>query len=261
LDKNAFNIERSREILKILNEKNRVTVSELEKHFNISGSTVRRLLNELEKDGKLVRTHGGAVSVDNMTCEDSVDHKKHKKVAEKSAIALEARKFINDGDIIMLGGGTTVLELAKLLHNLSGSVVITDSIIVAAELYNNPNIEVHIIGGTIRSITGVVIGPQAVLSLNNIFAEKTFIGADSISLEHGITTPNVFEAEIEGKLMAQSKYVYLLADNSKFGKVTFAPQAGLEKIDHIITDDNTDETYINRLIELGKKVTVVKTAK
>jgi len=260
LDKNAFNIERSREILKILNEKNRVTVSELEQRFNISGSTVRRLLNELERKGKLIRTHGGAVSIDNTTFEDSVDRKKKIKIAEKSAIALEARKFIKDGDIIMLGGGTTVFELAKLLHDLSGSVVITNSVIVAAELYSNPNIEVHIIGGTIRPVTGVIIGPQAIMSLNNMFAEKTFIGADSISLEYGITTPNAFEAEVEAKLMAQSKQVYLLADHSKFGKITFTPQAGLEKVHHVITDEHTDERYNNKLIELGIKVTVVKIA-
>lgn len=257
MDRNSFNIERSREILKILQEKSRVTVKELEQLFNISGSTARRLLNRLEMDGKLIRTHGGAVSIDDVASEDSVDRKGQKNIKEKCAIAVEARKYIQDGDIIMLGGGTTVLELAKLLHDLNRSIIITDSIIVAAELYNNTNIEVHVTGGVIRPVTGVMIGHGAKLSLKNIFVDKAFIGADSISLDYGITAQNAFEAEIEARLMAQSKEVYLLADNSKFGKVTLAPQAGFEKVSYIITDNKTDVRFIEKLTQNGIKVTLV----
>lgn len=253
-----FNIERSREILKMINNKKRVTVTEIERYFNISGSTARRLLNELEKDGKLLRTHGGAVSVETEAAEDGVDNKRQKNITEKATIAYEARKLIKDGDIIMLGGGTTVFELARLLHDLSNSVIITDSIIVAAELYKNVNIEVQVIGGIIRPVSGVIIGHAAVKSLKYIFVDKAFIGADSISIEYGITTPNAFEAEIEAALMAQAKEVYLLADSSKFGKVTLSSQAGLEKIAHIITDNRADTAFIDKLTQMGIKVTAVK---
>lgn len=259
MEKNFFNfkIEKSREIIKMLDEKKRITVSEIEQYFNISGSTARRLLNELKNEGKLIRTHGGAVSINNGV-EDTVDNKKLKNIAEKCAIAQEARKHIHDGDNIMIGGGTTTFELAKLLYDLNNSSVITDSIIVAAELYKNVNIEVQVISGIIRPVTGVIIGHNAVKSLKNTFVDKAFLGADSISLEYGITTPNAFEAEIEAALMNQAKEVYLLADNSKFGKVTLSPQSGLEKIAHIITDSRTDTEFISKLIQIGIKVTAVK---
>ncbi len=258
MDNNAFNIERSREIIKLLDEKGRVTVTELEQRFRISGSTARRLLNELGAEGKLVRVHGGAVAADGGPSEDNVDKKKDKNTAEKYAIALEARKLIQDGDIIMLGGGTTILELAKLLHDLKSAVVVTDSILVAAELYKNANIEVHATGGLIRPVTGVMVGHAAAMSLKNTFVKKAFIGADSISLDYGITTPNVFEAEMEARLMAQSEAVYLLADHTKFGKVTLTPQARLNEVTHIITDTRTDAELIEALEHKGIRVTTVK---
>jgi len=253
-DEGIFTKEREQLILKLLNEKGRISVSELEKHFGISGSTARRHLNDLQKNGMLIRTYGGAISNGDLFLEESVENKSVQRIIEKKEIAMAARKFINDGDIIMLGGGTTILELAKLLNNLKDSIVITDSILTAVELYKNSNIEVQIVGGIIRSISGVTVGPSALKQLETAYVDKAFIGADSISIEFGITTPNPFEAEIERILIKQAKSVFVLADNTKFQKTTLSKQASLNEIDYIITNSKSDKNYLKEIKSFGIQV-------
>jgi len=251
-----FAEERKQTIVKLLKERRRITVPELTDLFNTSGTTVRRYLNELEKNGKLIRTHGGAICMEEATFEEPVEIKREHRIAEKSAIARAARKFINDGDVIMLGGGTTILELAKLLHDAKSLIVITNSIPAAAELYADRNIEVQICGGAIRDTTGVAVGPLAETFVEELFAQKTFIGADSLSLEYGLTTPNNYEAQMERQLARHGKIVYVLADHSKMDKVTLARQTALKEIDYIITDDKTDQDFIRRLKDAGINVIV-----
>lgn len=249
-----FAEEREQAILKLLKDKKRITVPELVKTFNISGTTIRKQLNDLEKDGRLIRTHGGAISFDEATFEESVETKSIYRTAEKKAIAAEARKFVNNGDVLMLGGGTTVLEFARQLHDARDLIVITNSIPTAVELYTNKNIEVQICGGTIRDKTGVVVGSRSEAFIGELFAGKTFVGADSISLEYGLTTPNSFEAQIEKQLILHGKSVFVLADHSKMDKVTMAKQATLREINYIITDCHAKTDFIGKLRSTGVEV-------
>ncbi len=251
-----FAEERKQTILRLLKEKKRVTVPELVSLFETSGTTIRRYLNELERNGKLIRTHGGAICMDEATFEEPFESKGAHRIEEKRLIAREARKLIDDGDVVMLGGGTTVVELARLLHDARSLIVITDSIPTAAELYPHRNIEVQICGGTIRDTTGVVTGPAAERYVDEVLAQKAFIGADSLSLEYGITTPNSYEAQVERRLMKQAKTVYVLADHSKMGKVTLARQAGLQEMHCVITDRGTPPAFIRGLQDAGVSVIV-----
>lgn len=255
IGKRVFAEEREQEILRMLQENGSVTVDELSRYFGISGSTIRRQLKMLEDQGKLLRTFGGAIKADE--AEESFDLKRVTNMDLKKAIAQEARKYINDGDIIALGGGTTVLELAKLLSNAKNLVVITNSIATACELYKYPNIEVQAVGGAIRSVSGVMVGPKAVKFMENAFVEKTFVGTDSISLEHGLTTTNCFEAEIEKQLMMHARTVFVITDHTKFGKVTLTPQMPISNVDYIITDKQVDEAICARILEMGVKIITV----
>jgi DeoR family transcriptional regulator, fructose operon transcriptional repressor len=251
-----FAEERKQTILKLLKERRRLTVPDLTSLFEASGTTIRRYLNDLEKNGKLIRTHGGAICMDEATFEEPFESKGGHRIAEKRTIAMEARKLINDGDVIMLGGGTTVLELARLLHDLKSLVVITDSIPAAAELYPHKGIEVQICGGTIRETTGVVTGPASERFVDELFAQKAFIGADSLSLDYGLTTPNSYEAQVERQLMRHASAVYVLADHSKMGRVTLARQAALAELHCVITDGKSDAAFLRGLQAAGVAVIV-----
>jgi DeoR family fructose operon transcriptional repressor len=248
--------EREADILRILEEKRRTTVSELAQTFGVSESTVRRHLNALGKRGEVLRTHGGALSLAEAKFEDSLDHKISANIVEKRAIARAARERIHDGDTVILGGGTTVLELARLLRDLRGSTVLTDSVLVAAELYSNSGIDLCLCGGTIRDRTGVIVGPEAIQYFSSIRADKTFVGADSMSIEQGITTPNSLEAQIERTLIERSNIAYVLADHSKIGRISVSRQCSLDEIDVLITDSGADRSFVTRARQLKLDVVV-----
>jgi DeoR/GlpR family transcriptional regulator of sugar metabolism len=246
-------LKREQEIIELLREKKRLSVSMISGHFGISAVSVRRMIAKMEKEGKIIRTYGGIVEATG-DYEEDLKNKHQLRSAEKKAIAIEARKFIREGDIVFLGGGSTTFELAKLLRDASNLLVVTTSVPVAYELMQNPNIEVQIVGGVIRGVTGTVIGPQACNYLNNTHFNKAFIGADSISLERGITTPSHFEVEVEKLIIKSSGSTYVLADYSKFRKVTLTPLAGLNEIRCIITDWSSDPDYLQKIEEKGVQV-------
>jgi len=238
-----FTAERQQSIIKLLKEDHRLTVSELAEKFNITPATVRRQLNMMEKKGLLMRTHGGAICIDEENLEHSLGAKSVSHVEEKRMIARCARQYIREGDVIILGGGTTVIELARLLQDAKDLIVITDSLPAAMELHQNKDIEVQLCGGTVRDKTGVLIGPSALQYLKDLRASKTFIGADSISTQHGITTPNRFESEVESQLVRCGETVFALADSSKMDRITLVRQTALSDLDYIITDNGIDPAY------------------
>jgi DeoR family transcriptional regulator, fructose operon transcriptional repressor len=251
-----FAEERKQTILKLLKDQKRITVPDLMELFKTSGTTIRRYLNDLEKSGRLIRTHGGAICTEGADVEEAFTAKSEQRIALKRRIAREARKLISDGDIVMLGGGTTVLELARILHDAGSLIAITDSVPAAAELYSDKKIEVQLCGGTIRETTGVVVGPFPEKFIEEMHAQKTFIGADSLSLENGLTTPNYYEAQVERQLMKHGKTVYVLADHTKMRRVSLARQATLQEINYLITDDGTDPEFIRALESAGVTVIV-----
>lgn len=249
-----FTEEREQIISDILKEKKRVTVSELSQLFDTSAPTIRKQLKKMECEGKLHRTHGGAISIDSVVEEVPFFSKYIQNLPEKEAIAKAALQFIRPGDVIMLGGGTTILELAKLLKSASDLIVITNSLPAAMELFPNRNIEVQICSGTIREKSGVIVGPTALQYLKDLSVTKTFVGADSISAKCGLTTPNTFEAESEHQLISCAHTVFVLADHSKMDRIALVKQTPLRQIDYIITDTKTDAAFAEKLHDAGIKV-------
>jgi DeoR family transcriptional regulator, fructose operon transcriptional repressor len=246
--------ERELDILKVIDERKRATVPELAALFEVSETTIRRHLDQLKRRGQIMRTHGGALSVGEAGFEETLESKSTRNVGEKAAIAREARRHISEGETILLGGGTTVLALARLMHDLRDATVLTNNVLVAAELYSNSNIDVCICGGTIRDRTGVIVGREAVEYFSSLQADKAFVGADSLSVEYGITTPNSFEAEIERLLIKKARTAFLLADHTKMDKASISRQTELSELSTLITDDGADPLFIQRLREAGLDV-------
>jgi DeoR family transcriptional regulator, fructose operon transcriptional repressor len=251
-----FTEERHQQILSYLNKYHRASVPELSQVFQVSESTIRRDLSELEQKEMLRRTHGGAVSVDFVRMEPTVREKQTTNLSEKESIAKTASEWIKEKETILLDSGTTTLQLAKHLHSLNLTIV-TNSVSVLTELQDMKNIELLSTGGTVRSQIGAMVGPYAEGFIRRIKVDKLFLGINGVDVRNGLSTPNVLEAQIKKEMISAARQVILLCDHSKLGKITLHQVAPLSEIDVIITDKNASISFLEECDQLGIDVSTV----
>jgi len=243
--------ERQQKIVDIVNDRKSIRVAELSKKFNVTEETIRRDLEKLENDKKLIRSHGGAVSVQsNDTFEIPYSEREIIHVKEKQRIALEAVKHVNEGEKIILDASTTAWYMAKALPNITLTVM-TNSIKVAMELSNKNHITVISTGGSLLSKSLSNVGPLAETSFESYHLNKAFISCKGIHLQRGLSESNEQQARIKKVMIESADSVYLMIDYSKFNTLAFSKISDLSSIDHIITDNNTDDLMIQRLKEKG----------
>ncbi|WP_458119417.1 DeoR/GlpR family DNA-binding transcription regulator [Paenibacillus sp. Z6-24] len=252
-----FEEERKHKIVEYVRKNHRASVQELGETFEVSDSTIRRDLKELEDARLLKRTHGGAVSLQSVNFEPNMVDKEDSYREEKQRIARRAAEMINQGDTVLLDSGTTTLPLAKELRHRSGIRVITNSVIVLGELKDCRNIELSIIGGLLRPDTQAFVGPMAEMALDMVRVDKAFMATNGLDIREGITTPNLTEAAIKRKMIDIAKQVILLADHSKMGGIAYAKFADLNDIDYCITDGGAPIQMVNELRRLGLDMIVV----
>ncbi|MCF6411516.1 DeoR/GlpR family DNA-binding transcription regulator [Pseudalkalibacillus salsuginis] len=254
-----FMEERKAQILEYLRHMSRASVHDLSQQFNVSESTIRRDLKELEETNNIKRTHGGAILLQPVSYEASIGDRKKDYIAEKQAIAKKAVEFINPGDAILLDSGTTTYELVKELKTFSNLSIVTNSIIIMQELADIPGLDVMLLGGNLRRETSALVGPFAEQSLNMIRIDKAFIGTNGLDLKEGIiTTPNLTEARIKRMMITNSRQTILLTDHSKIGKVNFAKVADLSAIDFCIVDAKVQDHFEEEMKRYGVNVHIVK---
>lgn len=230
--------DRKQQILNILDAQGSVSVSELSERFNISEVSIRKLLISMEKEHLLQRKWGGAIKPTRMMNELTYQMRETKYLAEKKAIAQLAYDCIEDGDSIYLDAGTTTFELAKLIKsgNKRNLLVATHALDHARELIGTQDIAIILVGGEIRQDTRSCAGYLTKDTINQMVFDKGFIGTEHISIDHGITTPNMREAELKRAMIASSKRSIFLADYSKFWNDSLIQVAPIEKVSQIITD-------------------------
>ncbi|MED1437020.1 DeoR/GlpR family DNA-binding transcription regulator [Aeribacillus composti] len=249
--------ERHRKIVEIVNKKLSVRVAELSKMFSVTEETIRRDLEKLEKEGRLLRSHGGAVSIEkDQQLELSYLEREVTNAKEKKAIAAEAVKLIQPGDQIVLDASSTAWYMAKELPNIP-LTVITNSIKVAIELSVKDQIKVMSTGGMLSSKSLSYIGPLAERSLETYHVNKVFLSCKGVHLEGGLSDSNEWQALIKKKMMEIADKTILLVDSSKFGVRTFALINHLEKVDEIITDSNIHPAYKKEFEGKNTKITIV----
>ena len=229
-----FAEERKTEILQLVKLGSPVTVSSLSQRFGVSESTVRRDLQELEDNGLIQRTHGGAISVQT-GFEMSFQEKEVCFLAEKQQIAVLAADLVCPGETVLLDSGTTTLEIARLLRNKKITVA-TNSMDIAQVFSEDASVETVLLGGTLRKNTRSLVGALTNDALRRMYFDKVFLAANGIDLEFGITTPNLTEAETKRYMLQTAKEKILVADHSKFGQRSLCKVCGLEEIELLITD-------------------------
>jgi DeoR family fructose operon transcriptional repressor len=252
-----YSEERKKIVLDYIQKYGKASVQELTEVLQVSEATVRRDLKDLEDAKLLKRTHGGALSLQNVNFEPTVGEKKVTHLKEKHAIAKKAVKLIDEGETILLDAGTTTFELAKELKSFAKLTVVTNAINISHELLSHPGIEVLVVGGMLRKETLAMVGPVAEQSLDMIRVDKLFLAINGLDLEAGLTTPNLIEAATKRKMIKIAKQVFLLADHSKVGKVSQAKVADIFEVNQVILDNAVAEDTLNQLKKMGITVHLV----
>lgn len=245
--------ERYEKIVKLVNERGSIRVTELSTLCDVTEETIRRDLDKLESEGKLRRSHGGAVSLKETRSETPYFERETMHVDEKRSIAEQAVKLIEPGDRIILDASSTAWFMASLVPDIR-LTVLTNSIKVAMELSAKDKIDVISTGGLLTSRSLSYVGPLAERSLAQYHVDKAFISCKGVHLDRGISETNELQAEVKQRMIAAADRVILLADYSKFGLQAFANVAELSRVHTVVTDAKTKPEDVRRLAELGTEV-------
>lgn len=216
----------------------RVSVVELAKELAVSTETIRRDLAVLERTGAATRVHGGAVVSPTFSrIEASLAQRTGERPELKRRIASAALRFLPAaGGSILLDGGSTVAHLVDLLALDQRLTALTHSVSIAHQLLGHESIDLHTIGGRVRSVTGVAVGQSTVEALRSTRVDVAFIGTNGIAADHGLSTADSEEAAVKRALIAAARTTVVLADSSKFGPHEVFSFADLTDVDVIVTD-------------------------
>lgn len=247
--------ERLDKVRQIIRKRRVVGIGELSSELRVSQATVRRDLNELQALGEVRRVHGGVVCIESRLEEPLFDDKTAIRAKEKLQIAQAALEHVQPEETIYLDGGSTVLELARLLRDRTHLTIVTNSLRAVLELAGRgPNL--IFIGGELRRLSQTVVGPLTRLTLEQLYLDKAFMGTIGLTTKEGLTTTDPGEAYTKEMVMRQARQVILLADSSKFNKVSFVQAGCLTDVDILITDRLNDRKLTSELKK--RKIEVVQ---
>ena len=248
--------ERRNRIQEILRDQGIVRVSSLSDLLGVAEVTIRRDLEQLERDSQLERTHGGAVYSRRMRMEPSYPEKDQIHRQEKQQIGIEAAALVEDGDILLINSGSTTLQIFRHLADRKNLRVITSNMGAFRETHGL-DIELILSGGEYREESNSLVGPLAALSLQQVYGSKCFIGVDGVSIKYGLTTPVLLEAEVARSMIERTRgQVIVVADHHKLGVVADFQTAPIGKVDILVVDSGFDESYRKELEELGVEIVV-----
>lgn len=246
-------VERHKKIINMVIERGSIRVAELSKMFNLTEETIRRDLEKLEQEGKLMRSHGGAVAIQGGKEDAPYFKRETVNILEKQKIARIALSFINEGDSILLDASSTSWFLAKELPNIPLNII-TNSIRVTMELVEKRNIHVIGTGGNFSPTSLSYIGPLTIQTLDNYHADKAFISCKALDNSWGISDANDMQAMVKKKMIETADVNFLLIDHSKIGKKATSFVADFTDIQNIITDELADKEYLSELENSGIKI-------
>lgn len=243
--------ERHQRILERLRTQGRVLASDLSAEFEVSPDTVRRDLRELDEAGLLRRVHGGALPRRGDT--DPLPVRAQRAPEAKASIARRAAGIVTDGQVVMLDGGTTTLEVARALPERLRATVVTNSLPIALELCERPGVEVLVIGGNLRARSRVTVGAAAVAALRAIRADVLFLGVCGLHPEIGVSVEDAEEGEGKRAMIAGAAEVVGLADHDKLGTALPFVVAPMTAVTKLVTDA-IDEEALSPYRALGIEV-------
>ncbi|MBB6262291.1 DeoR/GlpR family transcriptional regulator of sugar metabolism [Paenochrobactrum gallinarii] len=250
---------RQEAIIVMLRDEPFLSIGTLTQKFDISVATARRDLAELEKNGLLRRTHGGAVSVSQVANDLSNALRAVSQQREKQLICKTAATMIDDGDVVLLDAGTTTLELAKLLALRQNLTFITNSADIIAEFIRHDVANFYAVGGEYAEINRSFRGNLAEQFIRQFNVDKLVLNAASIDLERGvILTGSPVNASIQRAMLEVSRRIIVVADHTKFMKSSFSVVAKIEDISTIVTNEGARSIIEASPEKLRKKFVIAQ---
>ncbi|UFU08010.1 DeoR/GlpR family DNA-binding transcription regulator [Ruania halotolerans] len=240
-------------------ERGQVAVAELAERFHVSIDTIRRDLDQLDTDGLVIRTHGGAVSKSAAPVGDrKLDLRLHMHIEEKETIAALTARLVQDDSVIMLNGGTTTLAVVRHLRERRGLTIATNNLRIPAELPAGMQCELYVFGGHVRTVAQTTTGSVSFGVTNRpdeiaVRADLAIIGVGAVA-STGFSTSNVGDAAMMAEMMDHAERVAVVADSSKFARPLFAQIAALDRATYLITDAAPPPPIAAQLKECGVSV-------
>lgn len=249
-------VDRRDKIIHKIQSEGAVRVDELSEEFDVSTVTIRNDLDFFEKKGLIDRTYGGALLRNNVYNDPSIEEKKKINVEEKKRIGEYAASLVNDGDSIILDSGSTTREIALRIKEKSDLTIMTNAINIGLELAGSSGLEIMLTGGVLRDKSYSLVGPEAERTMQNYYFDTLFLGVDGLDIEHGLTTSNPLEAQLNRVMVERANRVIAVTDSTKFGRHSFSYICDLIPINTIITDSNISEEFEQKF--RMKEIEVVK---
>ena len=243
--------ERRDEILKILGDREYVTVEEFSRLLSVSAVTIRTDLTSLEESGLLMRTHGGAMKSSMKGEARLISNTMIENEMEKKAIAEKAASLIKPGNTIIIDSGSTTIHLIEHLKGKNITVV-TNNLLVLEKLKSEDDIKIIALGGSLRRESMGTVGPLAEMAIKALNVDIYFMGAAAYN-RSSITSSDISESSLKRDMMDAADKVVFLADSSKFGKRAFSNICSWHDIDTFISD-NMDGEFKKELEEMGVEV-------
>ena len=245
--------DRIQEIAELLDKRGKLSLEQLEEYFpNVSQMTLRRDLLQLEKEGKIIRVRGGAMSVREVQKTSGEPYTKKTTIHtdEKIVIAQKAAELIDEGASLFLDGGTTALYLAKEMPDIYCNVF-TNGLAVATELAKKKNVMVHLLGGQLIKENLATASAFSSLYFTDTNFEIAIISAAAFTLENGFSCSTQVEAELLRVVCKKAKFLYMMLDSSKIGRIKPYTFAHAEDINVLISDQDFPDCLKDKFKEMN----------
>ncbi len=255
-NKDMLGQKRRMKILELLQEEGSARVTYLSEIFEVSEPTVRQDLEKLEREGYVLREHGGAFlrSVSQQVRSLSLQHTEN--LDKKIRIARKAAEQISNGERIILDSGSTATEISKQLHGKQDLTVITNALNIALIVGAEYSFELLVTGGEFKAPTLSLTGDKAAAFFRNVYIDKLFLATGGISPNFELTYPGFADLPVKRAMIEAASTKYLVADSTKIGKISFASLGTMGVVDYFITDPGISDETIRRIADLGVTVMV-----
>lgn len=245
-------IDRQDYIIHQVNLHNKVLLNDLSEQLQVSNDTVRRDLQELSELGRIIKVHGGAVS---LTFHSG--YQTGKEVygyTQKRTIARKAVSMIKDGMFILTGGGTTIIELAKELPPNLNATFISGSLSALMEYSNHPLINVIAIGDKVSKSSKITVGSEAIEKIKELRVDMCFMGINAINLEDGVSDNDWDIVQMKKAMIESSKRLVCLTISEKINSRQPIPICSINKIDTLITELASDDPLLQPYLKAGIRI-------
>lgn len=246
--------ERRQKVLDLVSEKGFIALTDLAQNVAASESTIRRDLDYWHSHGVIKRTHGGAIYVGDDQVLPSLEDRSTSQLREKQAIAAKAVTRINDGDTILLDGGTTTLEIARLLLGRPLQIV-TNSLPIANLLAGCPDTDLIMLGGYVYPKTGVALGPLTIRMMQDLHVHQTILSVSGLT-DEGLFNGNLLLVETERQMMKCADEVLVVADHTKINRSALAFLCPLNEVDTLILNQSPQASRAAWLESAGPRLLV-----